>query len=240
VTGFLSRGRMGRFDDAVQLVQQTGMPADITAVRQYTSRGGVSVNLEQQVIEGLGLFARAGLADGSIEPYEFTDIDRTVAAGLALNGKRWGRPDDTFGLAGVVNGITSEHQAFLNAGGLGILVGDGRLPNPGAEKILETYYSLSGFYLARDLRLSIRRQPRLQPRPRAGLYYRHAVANPVLSAARRSGGALTAHHHLASLKALSLPDISDLQQDCWPPQQRAFPPQRARGHRCGCTAVTRR
>jgi high affinity Mn2+ porin len=34
------------------------------------------------------------------------------------------------------------HQAFLNAGGLGILVGDGQLPHPGAEKIIETYYSL--------------------------------------------------------------------------------------------------
>jgi hypothetical protein len=33
------------------------------------------------------------------------------------------------------------HEAFFNAGGLGILVGDGQLPNPGLEKILETYYS---------------------------------------------------------------------------------------------------
>jgi high affinity Mn2+ porin len=93
----------------------------------------------------LGVFARAGIADGDIEPYEFTDIDRTVAAGLALSGKKWGRPDDTFGLAGVVNGITSAHQAFLNAGGLGILVGDGILPNPGTEKILEMYYSFPIF-----------------------------------------------------------------------------------------------
>jgi len=33
------------------------------------------------------------------------------------------------------------HQAFLNAGGLGILVGDGQLPNPGLEQIVEMYYS---------------------------------------------------------------------------------------------------
>jgi high affinity Mn2+ porin len=56
-------------------------------------------------------------------------------------GKRWGRPDDTFGIAGIVNGITSERDAFLNAGGLGILAGDGQLPHPGPEQILETYYS---------------------------------------------------------------------------------------------------
>jgi high affinity Mn2+ porin len=60
---------------------------------------------------------------------------------LSISGKLWGRKDDTWGVAGVVNGITSEHEAFLNAGGLGILVGDGQLPNPGLEQILETYYS---------------------------------------------------------------------------------------------------
>ena len=34
------------------------------------------------------------------------------------------------------------HEAFLNPGGLGILVGDGKLPHPGPEQIIETYYSL--------------------------------------------------------------------------------------------------
>ena len=142
VTGFLTRGRMGSFEDAIQLAALTGGPADIAAVRQYQSRGGVSVNLEQQVTAELGLFARAGWADGNIEPYEFTDVDRTAAVGLSLNGKQWGRPDDTFGLAGVVNGITRVHQEFLNDGGLGILVGDGMLPHPGPEQIVETYYEL--------------------------------------------------------------------------------------------------
>lgn len=40
VTGFLSRGRMGSYQDAIQLAQFTGEPADIGAVRQYRSRGG--------------------------------------------------------------------------------------------------------------------------------------------------------------------------------------------------------
>jgi high affinity Mn2+ porin len=141
VTGFLSRGRMGSYQDAINLAELTGGAADITAVREYRSRGGVSVNLEQQIVPDIGLFARAGIANGDIEPYEFTDIDRTAAAGLSVQGKRWGRPDDTFGIAGVVNSITKEHEAFLNAGGLGILVGDGQLPHPGPEQILETYYS---------------------------------------------------------------------------------------------------
>ena len=146
VTGFLTRGRMGRFDAAVQLANLTGQPADTALVRQYRSRYGISVNAEQQVSSDLGIFARAGWASGDIEPYEFSDIDMTVAAGLALSGKRWGRPDDTFGVAGVVNSISSPHQSYLNAGGLGILVGDGKLPNPGSEQIIEIYYSLPVWY----------------------------------------------------------------------------------------------
>jgi high affinity Mn2+ porin len=141
VTGFLTRGRMGSFEDAILLAAMTGGPANIAAVRQYQSRGGISMNLEQQLMPNVGFFARAGFANGDIEPYEFTDIDRTVAAGFSISGKQWGRDDDTFGIAGVVNGITSVHEAFLNAGGLGILVGDGQLPNPGSERIMETYYS---------------------------------------------------------------------------------------------------
>ena len=133
----------GRFEDAIQLAALTGGPADIAAVRRYTSRSGISANLEQQISPELGAFARAGIANGGIEPYEFTDIDRTLAAGLQLSGKLWGRQDDTVGIAGVVNGISAEHQAFLDAGGLGILVGDGQLPSPGPERIIETYYSFS-------------------------------------------------------------------------------------------------
>jgi high affinity Mn2+ porin len=143
ITGFLNRGSAGNFNDAVALAQLTGTPADINAVRSYTSRPGVSVNMEQQVMENLGVFLKAGWADGDIEPWDFTDIDRTVSGGVSIGGKSWGRPDDTIGIAGVVNGISSAHIAFLNAGGLGILIGDGQLTNYGLEKIFEAYYSIA-------------------------------------------------------------------------------------------------
>lgn len=143
ITGFLNHGSAGTYADAIALAQVTGMPADITAVRATTSRPGISLNIEQQVMENLGVFLRAGWADGDIEPWDFTDIDRTVAGGVSISGKSWGRPDDTIGIAGVVNGISSAHIAFLNAGGLGILVGDGQLTNYGLEKIIEAYYSIA-------------------------------------------------------------------------------------------------
>jgi len=151
VTGFLSRGRMGTFEDAIALAQITGGPADIAAVRQYRSRPGIAMNLEQEITSDLGVFMRAGWADGNVEPFDYTDIDRTVAAGLALKGNYWGRPDDTLRFAGIVNEISAEHVAFLNDGGLGILVGDGMLPHPGPEQIIETYYAFPVYAMTMTL-----------------------------------------------------------------------------------------
>jgi len=145
VTGFLSRGRFGRYADAIALAQVTGGPADIAAVRQYRSRTGLSLNVEQQIVPDVGMFVRAGFGGGDTESTAFTDIDRTIAGGLSLSGKKWGRPDDIVGIAGAVNNVAGIHQVFFNAGGLGLLVGDGQLPNYGAEKIIEMYYSLPVF-----------------------------------------------------------------------------------------------
>jgi high affinity Mn2+ porin len=146
ITGFLSRGNAGSFQNAISLSQQPGpffgnATGALAAVRVYQSRPGVSLNLEQQINDTVGLFARAGWADGEVEPWDFTDIDRTVSGGISIAGKQWDRPDDTIGIAGVVNGIASVHQAYFNAGGLGILIGDGQLPNYGLEQIVEAYYS---------------------------------------------------------------------------------------------------
>ena len=132
---------MGSFEDAIALAAITGGPADIAAVREYHSRGGVSMNIEQEITSDLGSFMRAGWADGDIEPYDYTDVDRTVAGGVSLNGKQWDRPDDTVGLPASSTAFPAEHAAFLNDGGFGILVGDGMLPHPGLEQIIETYYS---------------------------------------------------------------------------------------------------
>ena len=152
ITVFRNRGRMGRFEDAIRLAEQTGKPADIAAVRRTRSRAGVSFNLEQQLSKSTAVFAKGGVANGNIEPYEFTDVDRTIAAGLTVKGVAWGRDDDTFAIAGVANSISAVHRRFLDAGGLGILVGDGRLPHAGPEHIVEAYYD---FALAKPVHLSL-------------------------------------------------------------------------------------
>jgi high affinity Mn2+ porin len=140
LTLFRNRGNFSRFDDAIALGQATGASVDPSLTRRRMSRLGADINIEQEITDALGLFARAGIADGAIEPYDFTDIDRTVAVGGVLKGTRWGRGDDAVGFAAVANGISRDHQRYLDAGGIGVLVGDGKLPHPGAELIGEAYY----------------------------------------------------------------------------------------------------
>jgi high affinity Mn2+ porin len=143
ITVFNSRGRMARLDQAVQFAEAAGAPVDPAAVRQYRSRMGVHLSLEQPLTDELALFARAGSAGGNVETYEFTDIDRSLAAGLSLKGSQWHRAQDTVGLAGVINKISAVREQYLDAGGLGVLIGDGQLPHPGPELIGETYYSVA-------------------------------------------------------------------------------------------------
>ena len=69
---------MGSYEDAILFGEANNTTADINAVRKYQSRPGASLNLEQQVTESLGVFARACWADGNVEPWDFTDVDRTV------------------------------------------------------------------------------------------------------------------------------------------------------------------
>jgi high affinity Mn2+ porin len=143
ILGYLSHGRMGRYEDATAIALATGQPADIAGVRKLRTKGGVVLNLEQQISDELGLFGRAGWTQGDFEAYEFTDINHTAAVGLALAGNQWQRPDDTVGLAIVINDASTPAKRFLAAGGLGILVGDGRLLHSGPERIVEAYYSLA-------------------------------------------------------------------------------------------------
>ena len=184
VTGFLNRGRAGRFQDAITLAQITGEPADITAVRRYTSRPGIHMNLEQQVSDTVGVFARAGWADGKIEPWDFTDIDRTVSGGVSINGRNWGRP----GRYCWNRRCRQQHQR--RSPGLFQRRGPGHphrrrtTAQSRAREDLRDLLQLRAFIRhAPQLRLSIHRQPRLQHRPRPGEHVRRTLPRPVLAPA---------------------------------------------------------
>jgi high affinity Mn2+ porin len=140
VLAFINRGRMGDYNDAVELGALTHTTPDTALVRNYASRPGFLLNLEQSITDSLGSFVRASVNDGSKEAYEYTEINRSVSAGLSLSGAAWGRGSDTVGAAGAVNAISASARRYFAAGGLGILIGDGRLPHYGTENILELYY----------------------------------------------------------------------------------------------------
>jgi high affinity Mn2+ porin len=133
---YVNRANMGSYQDAVNSPTR---PADITASQEFRYKYGFGLNLEQEIIKNVGVFSRLGWSDGQNQAWMFSDVDYTATAGISIKGEAWQRPDDTFGLAGVFNGISKVHQEFLAAGGTGILAGDGNL-NYGWEKILETYY----------------------------------------------------------------------------------------------------
>ncbi len=114
---------------------------DIAATRKTRSEFGFIANLEQTVTDDLGLFARLSWQSGQTEIMSWTDIDESASFGAVLKGTSWGRPNDRIGLAGVINGLSSNYQNYLAIGGLGILIGDGALSYR-PEEIIETYYSV--------------------------------------------------------------------------------------------------
>lgn len=113
---------------------------------------GFGFSGDQELSNDLGVFARAGWNDGKDVTWAFTEIDHTLSAGLSLKGTKWKRPADVFGIAAVVNGISSAHRTFLADGGYGFIIGDGKL-NYSNEMILETYYNVrlsKTFWFAAD------------------------------------------------------------------------------------------
>jgi high affinity Mn2+ porin len=136
-------GNTGNYNQALA-IENADPALDINAVmasiRHDNQKYGVYANLEQQLIKDVGLFARASWNNGSNEILSFTDIDRSVSGGLSIKGSFWGRPDDTVGIGGAVNGLSDAHRAYLAAGGIGLIIGDGQL-NYSPERILETYYA---------------------------------------------------------------------------------------------------
>lgn len=142
---WLSRGNLGTYSDALALGYATGTVPSTGAVRNYRSKYGVGFNLEQQIVPDLGMFVKGGWSQGGVEEDAFTDINASVAVGLSLAGTRWGRPNDTVGLATAINEISAIGSRYLAAGGLGGIVGDGALFKSGPESIVETYYNFAAF-----------------------------------------------------------------------------------------------
>lgn len=156
---FANRARMGSYADATALAAASGSVPDLAAVRRRQWRPGVAVHAEQELAEGVGAFVRASGNDGRKEAYEFTEINRSLAAGLSIKGARWGRANDELGLAAVENRLSPQARAYFATGGMGILIGDGAL-RYGPERVAEAYYSIG---IAKQLAVTLDLQRFVHP-----------------------------------------------------------------------------
>jgi hypothetical protein len=152
--GYVNHAHMGLYRDAVKayLAGKDATPT-ITAHETYGAvKYGFGLNAEQALTDNLRVFGRFGWNEGKHESYAYTEVDQTFEAGADYAGKQWGRANDKVGLAFVTNAIKRDHQEYLKLGGLGFLLGDGKL-NYAREDILEAYYNFhawKGVFYALD------------------------------------------------------------------------------------------
>lgn len=139
---FKNQATMGSYREATALAASTGTTPALAATRTMRSKTGWGISLEQQLTEQLGGFIKIAKNNGETETYAFTEIDGSMSAGLTAQGSAWGRPQDTAGFAVAQNRLSAPHRHYLQAGGLGFFLGDGRL-NYQPERIIEAYYRWS-------------------------------------------------------------------------------------------------
>ncbi len=141
VLGFVNHANMGTYRVANRLALAGGGVPDVTATRrQGTVKYGVELNAEQELPRGFRAYSRLGWNEGQHESFAYTEVDQSLSAGADYSLAGHGRPNDRVGLAFVSNAIKRDHQRYLQLGGLGFLLGDGRL-NYAREDITEFYYT---------------------------------------------------------------------------------------------------
>jgi hypothetical protein len=160
--GYVNHANMGDYrlqNNLALAARAKGNPTVTPVITAHpfatTVKYGIGLNFEQELTQDLRLFGRFGWNEGQHESYAYTEVDQTFQLGGDLAGNRWGRANDKIGLAGVSNAIKRDHQNYLGLGGLGFLLGDGKL-SYAREDILETYYtahSWRGLFTSLDAQL---------------------------------------------------------------------------------------
>jgi hypothetical protein len=131
---------MGNYDLANQQAALTNAVPNIALARKaHSTSWGYGFNFEQDITQEWGVFGRISWNPGNTET-QTVDISRSWSAGTVLKGQRWGRPQDTLGLAWATNGLSTSQISYLQQGGLSPFIGDGNITYK-KEQILEAYYS---------------------------------------------------------------------------------------------------
>jgi high affinity Mn2+ porin len=149
---FLNTARMGSYEQV--LANPQAYQNDVANTRaDGRTKYGFALSVEQQITKALGAFMRLSWNDGHNESWAFTEIDQSLALGVVQQGKLWGRPSDEAGAAVVVSGLSPWHERYLEGGGYGFIIGDGKL-RYGPEVVGDLYYQIqltqslavAGFY----------------------------------------------------------------------------------------------
>lgn len=151
---YFNHSRAGTYAEAIHQAEATGTTPDVTATsRAGTLKYGFGLSVDQEIWNGIGVFSRLGWNDGKTQSFAFAVIDRLASGGISVDGRRWGRPEDTVAGALIVTGLSGVHAVYLARGGFDFMLGDGRL-NYGPEYTFESYYNarlIKGVFAALDL-----------------------------------------------------------------------------------------
>lgn len=146
---------MGNYEETV-----SKMPVnpDVTTTANYRNhKWGWVVNASQELSKNLGSFLRISWNDGKNETWAYTEIDRSINAGIVLN-KDHSDNNNTLGFGVVLNGLSKPHRDYISSGGYGFIIGDGRL-NYAPEFITELFYRINFFnshlQVSPDLQLAV-------------------------------------------------------------------------------------
>ena len=175
--GYRNRMVMARFTDATNYLianNAQGTQAILNVRNSSQIKTGIGINAEQALTKDMGIYMRAFTSDGHTETMAFAEADSSLSVGMGLNGESWGRAKDTIGVSAMLNGISSNRRAYLQAGGISNFIGDTPYPYAGPgqtitykpEQISEIYYNA---LVVKNVLL--------------GLNYQHVI-NPAYNAAR--------------------------------------------------------
>jgi len=152
--GFLLHTDSGSYQEALDLAAKThSVPHIDDTLHVGRLKYGYGVSFDQEVASSIGIFLRLGWNDGHTESFAFTPIDRLASGGASVTGTYWRRPFDTAASMFTASGLSAVHAAYLAAGGLDFMIGDGHL-NYAPEYVWESYYSARlkpGLFTSLDL-----------------------------------------------------------------------------------------
>jgi high affinity Mn2+ porin len=133
--GLLTRARQNRWSDLFE----AGFDGFYRNPNGYRRKGSWGISFDQQITHDFGVFARLSWQDHRVQSWMFTEHDTALSFGASLRGESWGRAADHIGLGTNIGFASAGRRNYLEAGGIGFIVGDGRL-NYRPEWVSEVYY----------------------------------------------------------------------------------------------------